>query len=443
MGNYTRIRSAPFALLPASDFMTAHAIPYGHHMIDEADVAAVRAVLQAEADRYGQIDDSDIEAAIAVLRSPLLTQGPEVAKFEARFAHVVHSKYAVACSSGTAALHLAMSALDVGPGDVCIVPAITFLSTATAAQFCGADVAFADVDPETGLMTPDTLRDAISRAGASAKVVLPVHLGGRMCDMANLAAIVAEHGLKMIEDGCHALGTKRCDLGFVGQCEHSDATVFSFHPVKTIACGEGGMVTTNSEAMKDRIGRLRNHGVTRDPALMVDTKLSFDVDGRPNPWSYEQIELGFNYRMNEIEAALGTSQLSKLDYFVARRSTLVSRYAELLAPLSPYVEVVKLEADEDVSFHIFTLRLTHPALRDRRAELMRTLISRGVGCQVHYIPLYRQPFFRGKYGDLHLEGAELYYSSTLTLPMYPRMTEDEVNWVVLELTSAISKLLSA
>jgi dTDP-4-amino-4,6-dideoxygalactose transaminase len=203
------------------------------------------------------------------------------------------------------------------------------------------------------------------------------------------------------------------------------------------------MVTTNSEAMKDRIGRLRNHGVTRDPALMVDTKLSFDVDGQPNPWSYEQMELGFNYRMNEIEAALGSSQLAKLDYFVKRRSTLVSRYVELLKPLSPYVEVVNLGADEDVSFHIFTLRLTHPVLRARRSELMRTLIARGVGCQVHYIPLYRQPFFREKYGDLHLENAERYYSSTLTLPMYPRMTEDEVNWVVLELTSAISKLLSA
>ena len=427
----------------ASDIMTPRAIPYGHHLIDEVDIAAVRTVLKAEADRHGQIDDGDIEAALLVLRSPLITQGPEVAKFEARFADVVHSKYAAACASGTAALHLAMSALDVKPGDACIVPAITFLSTATAAQFCGADVVFADVDPESGLMTPDTMRSAIARAGASAKVVLPVHLGGRMCDMAMLAAVAAERGLKIIEDGCHALGTRRSNLGLVGQCKYSDATVFSFHPVKTIACGEGGMVTTNNEELKERIGRLRNHGVTRDPGLMTDAKLSFDRHGQPNPWSYEQIELGFNYRMNEIQAALGASQLSKLEYFVNRRSMLVSRYVELLAPLSPYVEVVNLEADEDVSFHIFSLRLIHPALRDRRAELMRTLISRGVGCQVHYIPLYRQPFFRRKYGDLHLEGAEQYYSSTLTLPMYPRMTEDEVNWVVLELTSTISKMLAA
>ena len=259
-------------------------LPYGAHLIEDDDVAAV----------------------VAALSSDLLAQGPRVAAFETALAARVGAAHGVACSSGTAALQLALAALDVGPGDVCIVPAVTFLSTATAALFCGAEVVFADVDPDTGLMTAAALADAIAQAGGKGRVkaVLPVHLSGRLCDMGAISPAAAAEGAAVIEDACHALGSLDEAGRAAGSCTASDAAVFSFHPVKTIAAGEGGMVTLNDAGRAERMRRLRNHGVTRDGALMGDPG-SFAGDGEPNPWSYEQLELGFNYRMNEMEAALG------------------------------------------------------------------------------------------------------------------------------------------
>jgi len=382
------------------------ALPYGNHLIEDDDIAAV----------------------VAAMRSNLLAQGPRVAAFESAFAERVGAPAAVACSSGTASLHLALALNDVGPGDVCIVPAITFLATATAARFLGADTVFADVDPDTGLMTPDTLAQALAGRGG-VKAVLPVHLGGRTCDMPGLAEVGALAGAVVVEDACHALGSIDSTGAQVGACGHAAAATFSFHPVKTIAAGEGGMITLADPGQAERLKRLRNHGVTRDAGLLSEPD-SFSAPGQANPWVYEQLELGFNYRMNEMEAALGLSQLGKLDRFVAQRRRLAARYDRLLAPLAPMVRPTPTPAGQTPSPHLYTVLIDFAAAGITRAELMRALEKRGVGVQVHYIPLYRQPYFRRLYGDMRLPGAEAYYARVLALPLFPAMTDADVDRVV-------------
>lgn len=420
--------------------MNARPLPYGLHTINDDDVEAVRAVLEAQASQFGFLDPEDIESVLGVLQGELLAQGPQVEHFEAGFAKCVAARAAAACSSGTAALHLALTAAGIEQGDTCIVPAITFVATATAVRFCGAEVVFADVDPRTGLLTADTLKEAIRRARRPIKAVLPVHLGGRMCDVEAISQIAGQSGALVVEDGCHALGTVHPSWGPVGASLHSTATVFSFHPVKTIACGEGGMVTTNDLEIAERIKRLRNHGVTRDPGRMVDPELSFDKDGRPNPWSYEQLELGFNYRMTEIEAALGACQLKKLGQFVDKRRELARTYNSLLQPLEAWLSPVSPDVLDNTSLHIYSVRIKSERLWKQKALLMRRLLVRGIGTQVHYIPVYSQPYFSQRYGPMSLPGAEEYYSRTLTLPLFPKMTNDDVRRVVLDLTAEIAAL---
>jgi UDP-4-amino-4,6-dideoxy-N-acetyl-beta-L-altrosamine transaminase len=382
-------------------------LPYGLHLIEEDDVAAVT----------------------AALTSGLLAQGPRAQAFETALAGRVGAAHAVATSCGTAALHLALLALDVGPGDLVLVPSITFLSTATAARMCGAEVVFADVDPLTGLMTPETFLEAIAAAPGPVKVALPVHLGGRMADMVRISAIARDAGVTLVEDCAHALGSRRHGEA-AGGCARSAASCFSFHPVKTIACGEGGAVTTNDPDMAARIGRLRNHGVTRDEALMVDPELSLDEDGRRHPWGYEQLELGFNYRMTDIEAALGLSQLGKLDRFVARRAELAADYDRMLEPLAPWVRPVQAAVDEAPSLHLYQVLVDFPAIDKTRDQVMRSLVAQGIGTQVHYIPIYRQPYFKGRYGPVRLPGAEAFYASVLALPLYPAMADGDVERVL-------------
>jgi UDP-4-amino-4,6-dideoxy-N-acetyl-beta-L-altrosamine transaminase len=386
---------------------------------------------------YGRqlIEADDVAAVTAALTSDVIAHGPRVADFERAFAERAGAGHAVAASSGTAALHLALAGLDVREGDVCIVPAITFLSTATAALFCGAEVRFADVDPLTGLMTPETLAAALGQGPA--KAVLPVHLGGRLCDMAALAPLARAAGATLVEDASHAVGSRWADGSVAGGCAHSDAATFSFHPVKTLACGEGGMVTTRDAARAERMRRLRNHGVTREPALLQDPALSLDDAGAPNPWSYEQIELGFNYRMNELEAALGLSQLSKLDRFIARRADISARYDRLLQPLAPMVQPVSAAAGQQPSLHLHVVRIDFEAAGVSRAEVMRRLSTRGIGSQVHYIPLYRQPYLRARYGEQRLPGAEAYYGQVLALPLFPAMAVGDVERVAEALQAAL------
>jgi UDP-4-amino-4,6-dideoxy-N-acetyl-beta-L-altrosamine transaminase len=390
-------------------------LPYGLHLIEDDDVAAVT----------------------AALTSGLLAQGPRAAAFEAALAKRLGTAHTVTTSCGTAALHLALLALDVGPGDLVVVPAITFLSTATAARMCGAEVVFADVDPHTGLMTPESFLEAIAGAPGPVKVALPVHLGGRMADMPGIGAVALEAGVTLVEDCAHALGSRRHGE-LAGGCARSAASCFSFHPVKTIACGEGGAVTTNDADMAARIGRLRNHGVTRDEALMVDPDLSLDDDGRRHPWGYEQLELGFNYRMTDIEAALGLSQLRKLDRFIARRAALAAAYDRMLEPLAPWVRPVRATRDEDPSLHLYQVLVDFPAIGKTRGQVMNALVEQGIGTQVHYIPLYRQPYFKARYGAMRLPGAEAFYAAVLALPLFPAMADGDVERVLRALAATLT-----
>ena len=392
-------------------------LPYGLHCIDEADIAAV----------------------VAVLRSDRLAHGPKVGEFESAFASTVGAGAGAACSSGTAALHLALASFDVGPGDVCIAPAISFLSTATAALFCGADVVFADVDAATGLMTGETLAAAIDAAGGRPKAVLPVHLGGRICAMEELSSAARKAGAVVVEDACHALGGHDAAGRRIGACGLSDAAAFSFHPVKTIAAGEGGMVTTNDPARAQRMRRLANHAVTRDVGMIVDPALSLDEGGAPNPWSYEQMELGYNYRMNEMEAALGLSQLARLDRFVDRRRALCDLYDEAFADLSPWVRPVHGDPSDHISPHLYQVRIDFAAAGVTRAAVMRRMAQAGIGTQVHYIPIYRQPYMRRRYGEQRLAGAEAFYAQTLTLPLFPAMADSDVGRVVEALGRALKR----
>ena len=391
-------------------------LPYGQHFIDEADVAAV----------------------LAALRSDRLAHGPKVCEFESAFAAATESAAAAACSSGTAALHLALAALDLKPGDVCVAPAITFLASATAARFCGAEVVFADVDPASGLMTADSLKEALSRAGGKARCVVPVHLGGRICAMDEIAGLARAAGLAIVEDACHALGGRDAAGRAVGACALSDAAAFSLHPVKTIAAGEGGMVASPDPERAARMRRLANHGVVRDAGQMADPGLSLDETGALNPWSYEQAELGFNYRMDELSAALGLSQLSKLGRFVRRRRELALLYDLALEPLGPYVQPVHAGAPgQRISPHLHQVLIDFEGLGLGRADVMRRLAERGVGTQVHYIPVYRQPYFARRYGEMRLKGAEAFYERVLALPLFPAMRNQDIARVSTALAEAL------
>ncbi len=378
---------------------------------------------------YGRqtIEDDDIAAVADALRADFLTTGPTVDAFEADFAEAVGAKHAVACINGTAALHLAMLALEVQPGEAVIAPSITFLATANCARYVGAEVVFADVDPASGLMTPDTLADAIRRLdGRRLRAVNPVHLRGDAVELPALAALAAEADAVLVEDAPHALGTTaRFDntTETVGDCRHSVMATFSFHPVKTIATGEGGMITTNDPALAERLRLLRSHGMVRPPVA--------------DPWWYEMPEPGFNYRLPDILCALGISQLKKLPRFAERRRRLAALYAEALKPLAPLVTQALSPAWSDPVLHLMTVLIDFRAAGVTRREVVDALKAHGVGSQVHYIPVHAQPYYRARYGDLSLPGAEAWYARCLSLPLYPGMDDDDVARVAKALKSAL------
>ena len=384
---------------------------------------------------YGRqsIDESDIEAVIGVLQSDRLTDGPTVGAFEDAFAQATACQYAAACGSGTAALHLAAMALNLKAGDHVVVPAITFLATANVVRFVGAEVIFADVNPDTGLMMPENLEVALESAkGKPVKAVITVHLNGQCGDPAGLETVARRHGLNIIEDACHALGAiYHADGGSyrVGSCAHSDLTAFSFHPVKTITCGEGGMVTGKDASLIARIKLLRNHGMVRAPHLFVNAEQAFE-GVEQNPWYYEMPEIGLNYRLSDIHCALGLSQLKRLDWFVDRRAALVARYRNVLAPLAPSIRPLVFLPDCRPAWHLFVVLIEFGQIGQSRNKLMRALRSRGIGSQVHYIPLYLQPYYRRRYGVSSLPGAETYYTRCLSLPLYTEMDESDVERVV-------------
>ncbi|HYD70470.1 UDP-4-amino-4,6-dideoxy-N-acetyl-beta-L-altrosamine transaminase [Azospirillum sp.] len=373
---------------------------------------------------YGRqcLDDDDIAAVTAVLRGDWLTQGPAVENFERRLADRLQAAHAVACSSGTAALHLAALALDLAPGDAVVVPSLTFLATANAIRHAGAEVAFADVDAATGLMRAEHLEAALARAeraGWRPRAVFPVHLTGQTADMADIGRLAAERGLAVVEDACHALGAEYADGRPVGDGRHP--ACFSFHPVKAIAAGEGGAVTTGDAALAERLKRLRNHGMTRDAA---------------DPSRYAMAEPGFNYRLTDIQCALAASQLSKLDRFLARRRHLADLYDRMLAPLAPRVRPPARVSGRS-GWHLYAARLDFPAIGRDRAAVMAGLRERGIGTQVHYIPVHTQPYYRERYGAPALPGAERYHAATLSLPLFPAMADADIDRVVSALAGVI------
>jgi UDP-4-amino-4,6-dideoxy-N-acetyl-beta-L-altrosamine transaminase len=394
---------------------------------------------------YGRqaVDEDDIAAVVAVLRGDWLTTGPATRAFEAALADRCATSHAIVCANGTAALHLACLALDIGPGDTVIVPAITFAATANAARLAGAEVIFADVDPDSGLMGPQELRAAIARAGAEGhrlKAVLPVHLAGQCAEMTEIAEIARARGLAIIDDACHALGTtyRRHDGAWVpiGGGHDSDLTVLSFHPVKTITSGEGGAVLTRDRRLAERLERLRGHGIVRDPAAFQDRDAGFE-QSVANPWYYEMAELGLNYRLSDVNCALGFSQLRKLDRFAAMRRHLADLYDEWLADLAPVLRpVARNDACRPV-WHLYSVLVDFVAAGLTRGQLARALAERDIRTQVHYIPVPRQPYYRQRYGEPDLPGADAYYRRTLSLPLFVGMDESDVERVAVALTDLL------
>jgi UDP-4-amino-4,6-dideoxy-N-acetyl-beta-L-altrosamine transaminase len=380
------------------------------------------------------IDDDDVAAVERVLRAPLLTTGPVVSQFEDALRQTVEAPFAIACSSGTAGLHLAILAAGIGPGDIVVVPSITFSATANCARYVGADVVFADVDADSGLMTVDTFMAALDRCGRQPAAVLPVDLAGQTPALEEIASVAAKRGIIVIEDGCHALGSvypSGSQDVRVGSCTHSDFCVFSFHPVKAITMGEGGAVTCKTAAHANALTRLRSHGISRSVDSFVDQSLAGLDDGAvANPWYYELQDLGFNYRASDIHCALGLSQLQKLDGFLERRRALVAQYDEAFEKLSPSLAPIARMPSVAVGWHLYVALIDFESLGISRRDVMIKLANRGIGTQVHYIPLHRQPYYVGLYGNVSLPGADRYYNRCLSLPLFASMTDCDVVRVV-------------
>ena len=376
---------------------------------------------------YGRQDitEEDILSVTEVLRSDFLTQGPAVERFEASVADAVGAPFAVAVNSATSALHIACLALDVGPGDIVWTSPVTFVASANCARYCGADVDFVDIDESTYNLSVSALRTKLEVAQAEnrlPKVVIPVHLAGQSCDMKAIAGLAKEFGFRVIEDASHGIGGSYKDSP-VGNCQYSDITVFSFHPVKIVTTGEGGVATTKDDALAERMQRLRSHGITRDTALM--TKAS---DG---PWYYQQLELGFNYRMTDIQAALGISQMNRLRSFVDRRRQLAMQYSEKLSEL-PLILPHQI-SESDSSWHLYIVRVKAEG-KIARDQLFDALRERGIGVNLHYIPVHLQPYYQAlgfQSGDYPV--AESYYQDALSIPLFHGMSDAEQDIVVASL----------
>ncbi|MDX5444656.1 MAG: UDP-4-amino-4,6-dideoxy-N-acetyl-beta-L-altrosamine transaminase [Zoogloeaceae bacterium] len=372
---------------------------------------------------YGrqEITEADIEAVVAVLRSDYLTQGPAVPKFEEALAEYCGARHAVAVNSATSALHAACLALGVGPGDWLWTSPITFVASANCGLYCGAQVDFVDIDPRTYNLCPQALERKLlvaEREGRLPKVVVPVHLCGQPCDMEAIHRLAKRFNFRVIEDASHAVGGKYRGEP-IGNCRYSDITVFSFHPVKIITTAEGGMAVTNEGELAERMSLLRSHGITRDPSRMTH-----EPDG---PWYYQQVDLGFNYRMTELQAALGLSQLVRLDEYVTRRHALAKRYDELLESL-PVVTPWQ-HPDSYSGLHLYVIRL-QGAFKKSHREVFEALRAAGVGVNLHYIPVHTQPYYRQLgFNPGDFPEAEKYYAEAISLPMYPQLSASDQYYI--------------
>jgi UDP-4-amino-4,6-dideoxy-N-acetyl-beta-L-altrosamine transaminase len=382
---------------------------------------------------YGRqdINQNDIDAVIRVLKSDFITQGPAVPVFEQKLCDYTGAKYAVAVNSCTAALHIACLALGLGHGDILWTSPITFVASANCAIYCGASIDFVDVEPGTALMSVEKLKEKLEWAekkGKLPKIVIPVHFSGQPCDMEDIYALGQKYGFKIIEDAAHAIGAEYQDNP-VGNCKYSDITVFSFHPVKIITTGEGGAAMTNSKNLSIKMKLLSSHGITRDKDDMYDKSCA--------PWYYEQIDLGFNYRLTDIHAALGSSQIDRLDKYVLCRDKIANLYNknfENNAKVAPLIQ----KKNRKSSHHLYVLKIQDKSL-DRNL-LYKLLRDNGIGVNVHYIPVYRQPYFKNKVVENYLRESEIYYSSAISLPIFPTMTKEDVDYVVRKTIQNIEKI---
>lgn len=383
---------------------------------------------------YGRQDitQADIDAVVKVLQSDFLTQGPRVPLFEHGVAAKIGAKHALAVNSATSALHIACMALDIGQGDWLWTTPITFVASANCGLYCGAQVDFVDIDPQTYNLCPKALEAKLinaERQGNLPKVIVAVHLCGQSCDMEAIHKIAQSYGIKVIEDASHAIGGKY-QGEYIGNGRFSDITVFSFHPVKIITTAEGGMALTNDDQLAEKMSLHRSHGVTRDQNLM-----SHEPDG---PWYYQQVELGYNYRMNELQAALGISQLERLDSCVAKRNQLAARYDDLLLGSG---WILPKQNDNQISArHLYVVRLAerYAYFRTRVFEFLR---KQGIGVNIHYIPVHTQPYYRNRGVEyVDLTAAEKYYATALTIPLHPTLSFEEQDFIVEALKNALAEV---
>ena len=382
---------------------------------------------------YGRqdISEADIQAVVDVLRSDYLTQGPAVPAFEKSLSDYCGAQHAIAVNSATSALHIACLALGVGSGDSVWTTPITFVASANCALYCGAQVDFVDIDPRTYNISVECLAEKLAEAeqtGKLPKVVIPVHMSGQPCDMAGIHVLSQQYGFRIIEDASHAIGGRYKDEP-IGSCRYSDITIFSFHPVKIITAGEGGMALTNDSQLARRMRLLRSHGITSDAS---------DMQSRPSEeiWNYQQISLGFNYRMTDILAALGLSQMQRLDEFVAKRHIIAKRYDQLLSDL-PVITPFQ-HRDSYSSFHLYLIRLKSAEISRTQREVFDALRAAGILVNLHYIPVYRQPYYqRMGFVRGYCSQAEQYYKEVVSLPMYPGLTPVQQDRVITVLREAL------
>lgn len=372
---------------------------------------------------YGRqdINQSDIDSVIDVLKSDFLTQGPMIPKFENTLAELTGAKYVFAMNSATSALHVACMALGVGPGDVVWTSPITFVASANCALYCGAEVDFVDIDEKTYNMCPSKLEQKLIEAekkGRLPKVVIPVHLAGQSCEMDKISTLAKKFGFKVIEDASHAIGGKYKGA-FIGNCAYSDITIFSFHPVKIITTAEGGAALCNDEKIAEKISLLRTHGITRNEALMKNKS--------HGPWYYEQIDLGYNYRMTDLQAALGASQMTRLNDFIGKRHEVAQRYFKELAGLG--IILPFQHPDTHSAYHLFIIRLGDE-LKAKHKEIFISLRENGIGVNLHYMPVYFQPYYEGLGFKKGMSpNSEEYYSTAISIPMYSSLTAEDQMFV--------------
>lgn len=381
---------------------------------------------------YGKqdISQADIDAVLDVLKSDFLTQGPKVPAFEQKVARHVGARHALAVNSATSALHIACLALGLGQGDWLWTSPITFVASANCGLYCGAKVDFVDIDPKTYNLCPDKLAEKLEQAeqeGCLPKVLVAVHLCGQPCDMEAIHKLSRQYGFCIIEDASHAIGGKY-QGEFIGNGRYSDITVFSFHPVKIVTTAEGGMALTNSDALASRMNLLRSHGVTRDQNLMTH-----EPDG---PWYYQQVDLGFNYRMTELQAALGISQMDRLDAFVARRHELAQRYDQLLADLP--VTMPWQHPDSYSGLHLYVIRLQPDSISKSHRQVFESLRAQGIGVNLHYIPVHTQPYYQAMgFAADDFPEAMAYYREAISLPMFQGLRDEQQDQVVRALRAAL------